>query len=282
MLTNTDLTALAERLGLDRPLAFLDIESTGTAVELDRIVELAIAVLGPGGSYVEHRWTVNPEGSIPPEATAIHKISDQDVAESPTFAAISGEVLAILRGCDIAGHGSSRFDRKMLAAEFKRAGVTWDPAAHRWVDTYLLFSKLFPRDLTAAVGHFCGKEAAAAHAEVAHGALADVRACIGVLAGQLDQHPELPVGVDGLAGLCSERKPGAVDDAGQFMWRFGEPAFSFGKHAGKSLREVVKRDPRYLAWMLGQDFSAEVKAILRNADRGVYPSPPAPAAEVQP
>jgi DNA polymerase-3 subunit epsilon len=278
-----DAPALARRLRLDRPIVFFDIESTGTSPETDRIIELAVIKLKPNGELVEWTQRFNPGCPIPPETSAVHGITDSDVAGCPRFAERARAIARGLQGCDLAGHNARQFDIKMLRAEFKRAGVPFSLDGIRVVDTKAIFFQREPRDLNAAVAKYLGDAAAREHQEVAHSALGDVRATMAVLAGQLDHYADLPPTVDELHAYCATRRPDFVDDEGKFRWRFREATLAFGMNQGRSLRELAQQDPGYLRWMLEDDFSDEVKLIVSEALEGRFPAPPtAPEANNAP
>lgn len=266
---------LARLLRLERPLVLLDVETTGTAIEVDRVVELALVKLHPDGICTQWCQRFNPGMPIPPEVTAVHGIADGDVAKAPTFEALAREVWHRLDGCDLAGHNIRSFDLRILAAEMRRAGVRWSLEGVRVIDTKVIFYHLAPRDLNAAVARFVGPIAADAHAAVAHSALGDVLATMDVLAGQLAGHEEVPRSVAELHSFCVDRRPDSVTEDGFLCWRYREASFARGKHAGKSLREVAKVDRRYLAWMVTGDFSDEVKEVITGALLGRFPQPPA-------
>ena len=163
------------KLKLTRPLVFFDLETTGTNITHDRIVEISIVKLMPDGTVVERSRRLNPEMPIPAEATAVHHITDDDVAGEPTFRQVAASLSKLLQGCDIAGFNSNRFDIPLLDQEFHRAGVDFDLNGVRFVDVQTIYHKKEPRTLVAAYRYYCGKEL-----EEAHSALADTRATMEV------------------------------------------------------------------------------------------------------
>jgi DNA polymerase-3 subunit epsilon len=270
---------IASELGLTRPLAVIDVESTGPAPDADRIIELAVLKVHPGGALTQGVMRFNPTVPIPSEATEVHGIADADVASCTTFASKAAAIARTLAECDLAGHNIRGYDIRILVAEFRRAGVETPWADARIIDTKAIFFRQEPRDLNAAVAYYVGVEAAERHAQVAHGALADVEATVEVLAGQLLRYGELPRSLDDLHTFCVNRKPGAVDEEGKFYWRNGEATLSFGKHVGRSLRELVEQQPDYLRWMLGQDFPLDTRNIIADAlFAGRFPARPLPEA----
>lgn len=261
---------LHQRLALDRPLCFFDLESTGTFPDRDRIVDLTIITLHPDGSRSEFSALVNPTVPIPPSATAIHGISDAMVGDQPTFKQLAPPIAALLTGADLAGFGVRRFDLRMLAAEFARAAVPFSLEGRRIIDALAIYHKREPRDLSAALRFYCGDEL-----EGAHRALADVEATIAVLAGQFARYTDLPTSIDALHAYCRDER--WVDDTGRIVWIDGVACIGFGKHAGRTLESLAAepygRD--YLRWILDADFPTDTKRIVSSALAGKFPTPPA-------
>ena len=257
------------RLRLQRPLAFFDIESTGTNPRTDRIIDLAIVKLFPDGAVEEYPFRVNPGIPIPRETTDIHGIRDEDVAGLPGFAEVASQVQAILADCDLSGYNAIRFDIPMLVAEMERAGNPLDLTGRCLIDPQRIFHRREPRDLSAALRFYCGQEHTGAH-----GALADVRATLRVLEGQLARYPDLPDSVDALHEYCNPRHPHWVDSQGRLRWVNGEVAIGFGKNQGRLLKAMVSTDNGFLNWILTSDFPEDTKQIIRDAIAGNFPSPP--------
>lgn len=247
---------------LERPLAFLDLETTGLNVSFDRIVELALIRLAPNGDVSEKVRRFNPGIPIPPEATAVHGIADADVAEKPPFTARARSLARILEPCDLAGFNLRRFDLPMLVAEFRRAGVSFDVQDRRIVDAQMIFHREEPRDLSAAVQFYLGREM-----EDAHSALADIRATAAVLGAQLEHYPHLPRDVEGLHRYCDEVRPFETEVDRWFEQEGdGHRIFRRGKHRGTPLSQVAGSHPDYLEWMLGlDDLDEAVKEVVREA-----------------
>jgi len=258
-----------QHLELDRPLVAFDLETTGTDVDKDRIVQIGLIRVEPDGTRRTWNQLVNPERPIPPEATAVHGIRDEHVRDQPTFAQLRAEVEQWLDGADLAGFNSIRFDLPLLQAELRRAGSTLSFDGTRHLDAMAIFHQMERRDLTAAYRFYCDKTL-----EGAHDALADVTATLEVLDAQVGRYPDLPRDLDALHRFCNPDEGRFVDRTRKFTWNDqGEAVFTFGKYNGRSLQETVaERDGRgYLEWMLGKDFSEEVKGILREALAGVFP-----------
>ena len=257
---------MSRALRLSRPLAVFDIESTGVVPQRDRIVELAVLKIYPDGRRQSTVRRLNPQMPIPAGATAIHGISDADVADAPTFSDIADKLFAYLSDCDLAGYNITGFDIPLLEAEFRRAGLEFKVDDRKVVDAYNIFCKLCPRTLTAAYKFFCGKDL-----EGAHGAAADTDATYEVLLGQLEKHAELPDGIDELAAYCEQTDPDAYDRGRRFRWCGDELIVNFGKHAGRTLRDLAENDPGFLRWILRCDFADDVKRVASDALIGKFP-----------
>lgn len=257
---------MLDTLKLDRPLAVFDIESTGVVPQRDRIVEIAVLKITPDGESRNTVRRLNPQIPIPPSATAIHGISDADVADCPVFADIADKLLAYLDGCDLAGYNIQGFDVPLLENEFKRVGLDLNTSSRKILDVYNIFCKLYPRTLTAAYKFFCGKDL-----EGAHGAAADTAATFEVLLGQLAKHPELPHNAGELADFSDLTDPDAVDRSRRFKWSDDEVIVNFGKYAGRSLRDIAENEPGFLRWIIKSDFPDDVRSIAEKALIGIFP-----------
>ncbi|TDQ30856.1 3'-5' exonuclease [Zeaxanthinibacter enoshimensis] len=243
-------------LQLSRPICFFDLETTGTNVAKDRIVEISILKLFPNGNRESKTWLVNPEMPIPAESAAIHGITDEKVANSPTFKEISREVYQMIKDCDLAGYNSDRFDIPLLAEEMLRAEVDFDMKNTVSVDVQTIFHKMEKRTLEAAYKFYCDKDLKGAHS-----AEADTLATCEVLMSQLDRYPELENNVRKLAEFTKRNE--LVDFAG-FIARdeSGEEIFAFGKHKGKKVHDVLEEEPGYFGWILNADFPLYTKKVL--------------------
>ena len=251
--------------GLRRPLVFFDIESTGTDPLNDRIVELSIVRVTAEGIEPVRTWRINPQARIPMEATEIHGITNEDVAEAPTFPQVADEVRALLENTDFAGFSIGRFDVRILAAELARAGSSFDLGRSRVIDSQVIYHQREPRNLSAALRFYCDKELVDAH-----GAEADTIASLEVFAGQLARYEDLPIDIDALHDTSSAHNDSYCDGQRRFMWRDNEPVFNFGRMRGKSLR-MIASDPnerRYLRWFLDGSFDEDAKGIVRDAMQG--------------
>jgi len=250
---------------LSRPIAVIDLETTGLRPEQDRIVELAILKILPDGSQIKYVQRLNPQIPIPPEASAVHGIRDQDVANEPSFDKVAREVTDLLKGCDLAGFNVLSYDLRLLRQEFARAGIEFSTYDRAVVDAKQIYHAREPRDLEAACRFYLGE----AH-ENAHTALDDVLMAWRVLNAQLSRYRDLPRDPAGLDGMFNTRKQ--VDSDGKFEWSGHNAAFTFGKYRGRLLQDVAKTDAEYLSWIAEKgDFGEEIKQIARNALKGQFP-----------
>lgn len=243
-------------LNLKNPLVFIDLETTGIDIVKDRIVEIAVLKIYPDGKQEVKTRRINPTVPIPPETTAIHGITDADVANEPTFKEVAKSLANFVEGCDFAGFNSNKFDFPLLAEEFLRAGVDLDFKKRKFIDVQTIFHKMEKRTLEAAFKFYCNKDL-----ENAHSAEADTMATYEVLKAQIDRYPELKNDVDSLSQLSSHNQN--VDFAGRIVYdEKGVEVFSFGKYKGKSVKEVFEKDPSYYSWMMNGDFPLYTKNIL--------------------
>jgi len=252
---------------LERPLVALDLETTGLDAVNDRIVEVCCVKLLPGGGREVRTRRLNPQMPISAEATAVHGISDADVAAEPTFASVARSLADFLADCDLTGFNIEHFDLPILVREFKRAGVTFPAGPVRVLDSWRIFLSKEPRDLTAAYRFYCGKTL-----ERAHSAEADALAAAEILAAQVARYAELPLSVDDLHEVCHPPRPDWLDPEGRIVWRSGKAVLGFGKHRDRPLQVLAAESPDYLRWMASSDFSPEVVAIVKAALRGEFPT----------
>ena len=258
-------------LVLDRPLVFFDLEATGLNKRVNRIVSIALVRFAPGAEPEQYHYFINPTIPIPAESTAIHGITDDDVADAPTFAELAPVLVSHFKDADLAGYYIVGFDIPLLQEEFSRAGVRFEIGARRILDVQKIFFRKEPRDLSAAVRFYCGHEM-----ENAHDALADILATVEVFGGQYRRYDDLPRDMDGLNAYCDQRDPTWVDRSGRLRWVNGQVALNFGRFQGLLLRDVIRIDPNLVTWILKSDFPADTKEIVRRArDLGAYPNPPA-------
>ena len=285
-------------LNLERPLVFFDIESTGLNIASDSIIELSFVKIHPGARQEVKTWRVKPwdyerrcQRPINPSAQAVHGISAEDLADCPTFYEIVDEVISYLTGSDLAGFNSAKFDLPMLAEEIERVrkytGKEIQINLHdmKMVDVQNIFHMMEPRTLKAAYMFYCEKDL-----ENAHAAEADTLATYEVLKGQLDRYegdPRIENNVDKLAKMSTKQK--TVDYAGRLVLGDNdEPVISFGKHKGKTAREVYFTEPSYFAWIDNGDFTldtkrqfARLKAEYEEEKRAAAPKRTAPVPRTQ-
>lgn len=246
------------QLNLKKPICFFDLETTGINITSDRIVEISILKVYPNGKEDKKTWLVNPEMDIPAQATAVHGITNEKVANAPTFKAIAKDVYSWIADSDLGGFNSNRFDIPLLAEELLRADLDFDMKNRKSIDVQTIFHKMEQRTLTAALKFYCNKSL-----ENAHSAEADTFATYQVLKAQLDRYDELENDAQFLAEFSSRRK--SADFAGFIVFDSdGDECFSFGKHKGKKVTEVLTNAPGYFGWLLDADFPLYTKKILTN------------------
>ena len=244
------------KLNLVKPIIFFDLETTGTDISKDRIVEICYIKVMPDGREIEYTKRINPEMHIPEVASAVHGIYDADVKDCPTFKEVAREIANEFEGCDVAGFNSNRFDLPLLAEEFLRAQVDIDLSRLRAIDVQVLYHKREPRTLSAAYKFYCGE-----NLEDAHSALADTRATYNVLKAQLDHYDDMPNDIEALSKESSFTNN--VDFAGRIVYDAnGNEVFNFGKYKGMPVDAVLERDPGYYGWMMNGDFSLNTKQVL--------------------
>ncbi|MEM6516477.1 MAG: 3'-5' exonuclease [Bacteroidota bacterium] len=244
------------QLNLNKPICFFDLETTGINISKDRIVEISILKVFPNGKETTYTQIVNPEMKIPAEVTAVHGISDADVADKPTFKDISKEVYNLIKDSDLGGFNSNRFDIPVLAEEMLRAEVDFDLKNTKSIDVQTIFHKMEQRTLSAAYKFYCDK-----NLEDAHSAEADTKATYEVLKSQLERYQDLENDMGFLAEFSSRKK--FADFAGFIIYnKEGEECFSFGKHKGKKVTDILENEPGYFGWLLNADFPLYTKKVL--------------------
>jgi len=247
-------------LQLTRPIVCFDLETTGIDPASDRIVEISILRLEPDGTRLTRTRRINPGRPIPEEATAVHGIRDEDVADAPSFRQVAKGLLELLEGADLTGFNVARFDIPLLDREFRDCKLNLALDQRRIVDAMTIFHRMEPRDLSAATRFYLDREHTGAH-----GAEADVQASFEILEAQLTRYEELPDSVDGLDAWIRRVPDNAADQSGKFVHEDGRVVFNFGKHKGKPLAEVAASMPDYLQWILGSDFPDDAKQVVRDA-----------------
>lgn len=249
------------KLSLKRPIVFFDLETTGVDVVKDRIVEISMLKIHPNGEEETHTWRVNPERPIPAETTAIHGISDEDVADKPNFKALAHRIHDLVKDADLAGYNSNKFDIPLLAEEFLRADIDFDMGKRLAVDVQNIFHRKEQRTLSAAYKFYC-----AANLENAHSAEADVRATYEVLLAQIeryssDEEDPLQNDIPFLSSYSNRQK--VADFAGFIAFNAqDQEMFTFGKYKGKLVADVLVQDAGYFGWIQNADFPLYTKKVL--------------------
>ncbi|HWC54644.1 MAG TPA: exonuclease domain-containing protein [Chitinophagaceae bacterium] len=242
-------------LQLTKPIAFIDLETTGTNLGTDRIVEIAIVKILPDGTKSIKRKIINPEMPIPAGASDVHGITDDMVKDAPTFRQVANELKQMLDGCDIAGYNSNRFDIPLLMEEFLRVQVDFDMKGRRLIDVQKIFHLMEQRTLSAAYKFYCNKKL-----EGAHSAEVDAAATYEILLAQLDRYPVLGSTIDSILKAIGDET--IVDFARRFVFENGVEVFNFGKYKGRPVADVLRSEPQYYDWMMKGDFPQHTKQKL--------------------
>ncbi len=244
------------QLNLTNPICFFDLETTGVNISKDRIVEISILKVFPNGNKESKTWLVNPEMPIPKEVTEIHGITNEKVANEPTFKELAKEVYNLIKDSDLGGFNSNRFDIPLLAEEMLRADIDFDMKNRLAVDVQTIYHKMEQRTLSAAYKFYCDK-----NLDNAHSAEADTNATYEILKAQIEKYDEVENNTKFLAEFSSRKK--FADFAGFIVYnKDGEECFSFGKHKGKLVTEILEKEPGYYGWLLNADFPLYTKKIL--------------------
>lgn len=244
------------KLKIDKPIVFFDTETTGTNIVFDRIIEIGAIKLMPDGNEVKKSWLINPGCPIPQEASDVHKITDDMVKNKPFFRDVAREVHSFIKGCDLAGYNSDRFDIPLLMEEFLRSGIEIDLVDFSSIDVQTVFYKKEPRDLSAAYKFYCGKELLNAHS-----ALIDTEATLKVFKKQLERYDDIGDTVKDVSKFTTRRS--SVDLVGRIVYNGnGDECFNFGKYKGQEVEKVFKKDPGYFGWMVTADFPKYTKRVV--------------------
>lgn len=243
-------------LKLSKPICFFDLETTGTDISKDRIVEISVLKVFPNGNRESKTWLVNPTIPIPKGASDVHGITNERVANEPTFRELAKTIHNMIKDSDLAGYNSDRFDIPLLAEEMLRADVDFDLGNRVTVDVQTIFHKMEQRTLSAAYKFYCGKTL-----DNAHSAQADTNATYEILKSQLDRYDELENDMKKLSEFTSRKQ--AVDFAGFIVLNDkNEEIFTFGKHKGRKVEEILEEEPGYFGWILNADFPLYTKKVL--------------------
>lgn len=242
-------------LQLDKPIAFIDLETTGVNIGNDRIVEIAIVKIFPDGTKQIKRKLINPTISIPQASIDVHGITNEMVKDAPTFKQVANEVKQFIENCDIGGYNSNRFDIPMLVEEFLRCDLNIDIESRKLLDVQKVYHMMEQRTLSAAYKFYCNKELTDAHsAEV------DATATYEVLESQIEKYKQIGNTVESIVKFTGEEV--IVDFSRRFIMEKGVEVFNFGKHKGKPVTQVLKEEPQYYDWMMRGDFALHTKQKL--------------------
>lgn len=243
-------------LKLHKPLCIFDLETTGTDISKDRIVEICILKVNPDASRESKTWLINPEMHIPEKASEVHGIYDEDVADKPTLKYIAPQIMQMLSGADLGGFNSNRFDVPLLAEELLRVGIDFDLSKIKLVDAQVIYHKMEPRNLSAAYKFYCDKTL-----ENAHSAEADTLATFEILDAQVEKYQDIPNDISSLSEISYHNK--FADLAGNIIYNEnGVEVFNFGKYKGQPVAEVFKKDIGYYGWIQNADFPRYTKKVF--------------------
>lgn len=242
-------------LKLIRPLAFVDLETTGVNLGIDRIIEIGMVKILPDGNKSVKRKLINPEMAIPQSSIDIHGITNEMVKDAPTFKQAANDIKQFLDNCDLSGYNSNRFDVPLLMEEFLRVEVEFDMKGRRLVDVQKVFHMMEQRTLSAAYKFYCEK-----NLDAAHSAEADALATMEILEAQVQRYPQMGNTVESILKFTGEDV--IVDFARRFIMDKGVEVFNFGKHKGRPVTEVLKAEPQYYDWMMRGDFPLHTKQKL--------------------
>ena len=255
---------------LIRPVVILDLETTGTWIEKDRIIEIGMVRIHPDCPKDVYIKKINPLIPIPAAVTELTGITNDDVRQSPTFKMVAREISAFLDNTDLAGFNIERFDLPLLSREFKDAGINFDWSKSKIYDAQKIYHIHERRDLAAAYEFYCQKKLLGAHS-----ALNDSEAALEILKEQLRRYAPGSDQIEALQDFEYRQKEDFFDKERKFRWWNGELYMLFGKYARQEpLRVIAQKDPQYLEWILKKDFSEEVKIMIEGALRGKFPQPP--------
>lgn len=255
-------------LNLTRPLAFFDLETTGLNIATDRIVEISIVKIMPNGDKEIKTKLLNPTIPISAESIAIHGITEDNIKDKATFKEVASELDAFIKGCDLAGFNSNRFDIPLLAEEFLRAGIDFNVTDRKLVDVQNIFHKMEQRTLVAAYKFYCNKDLTDAHS-----AEADTTATYEILEAQIEKYADLNGDTNFLSEFSQMTKN--ADLLGRFVYNENNIiVFNFGKHKGKPVTEVLEKEPGYYSWMMNGDFPLYTKKVMKDIKSTMLPTKP--------
>ena len=248
---------------INRPIVFIDIETTGLKINTDRIVEIAILKILSSGDKINYVKRINPTISIPKDVTAVHGITDEMVANEPTFKDLATEILNFIDDSDIGGYNSNKFDIPLLMEEFLRINMQFDLSNRNFIDVQKIFHTMEQRTLGAAYKFYCNK-----NLEDAHSAKADIDATFEILEAQINKYPHIGNSIEKIQQFLGEDK--IVDLARRFKIEKNVIVFNFGKHKGIPVEKVLKDEPQYYSWMMRGDFALDTKNKLTEIYNQLY------------
>lgn len=247
------------QLNLTKPLAFFDLETTGLNISKDKIIEIGILKIHSDQTEERYIKRINPGIPIPAESQAIHGISDADVKDCPTFEKVAREIKTFIGDADLAGYNSNKFDIPFLLEEFLRLGIELEMESRKFIDVQTIFHKMEQRTLSAAYKFYCGREI-----ENAHSAEGDIVATFEILKAQLDKYSDLKNDISFLSDFTQTDKAKKIDFVGRLALNDkNEICYNFGKHSGKTLKEVYVSEPGYHRWILDNEFPLYTKSIVK-------------------
>ena len=253
---------------LHNDLIVLDLETTGTWVERDKIIEIALIKTMPSGEEEIYEKRVNPNMCIPKVVEELTGISNADVQEAPLFKDIVREVITFIGEADFGGFNLIRFDLPLLERECHDAGCNFNWQNKNVYDAQKVFHVNEKRDLTAAYKFYCDK-----NLDNAHSALADTRATLEILESQVHNYCSEDNDINALQVFDYKKDTVFYQGDRRFRWWNGNLYIMFGKYAGKhTLQEMVKKDRGYLQWILSSDFTESIKDLIEDALLGKFPS----------
>ncbi len=256
---NPQTRKIKMKLNLTKNLCVFDLETTGLDISNDRIVEISILKISPKGEESNLTLRINPEMPISKESTEIHGITNEDVKDAPTFKDVANQIAEFIGDADLAGYNSNKFDIPLLAEEFLRVDHEFNMRDRKFIDVQNIFHKMEQRTLVAAYKFYCDK-----NLEDAHSAGADVVATFEVFKAQLKRYKELENDINFLAEFSANNKHKIADFAGRLAYnKKGEIAYNFGKHKGKTIRQVDSEETGYYGWMMSSNFPRYTKLILK-------------------
>lgn len=241
---------------IERPVVFFDVETTGTDVNTDKILELAAIKFHPDGTSEELYLLLNPVKQISPEASEKHGFTNENLADKPKFVDVVEQVLEFFDESDLGGHNSNHFDIQMLVAEIKRCGYSYDIDKIKTIDTRKIYLANNPKELSHLYTDYTGKTL-----ENAHSAHADVIATVEIFNAQVEKYGINDINEADTIAKTDKKGNRYLDLDGKFIKTSeGKYVYNFGKHMGE---EVSIENVGFIGWMLSKDFSDNTKMVAK-------------------